>query len=208
MKRLAIRSFTAAVLVMLLLPAFAHAQAHLQLIGGTTRAADTNPFFGAAIGVRVGAIEFDLEGGRFTDILAKGVLDALNDLQRQKGLPVQGIASVPATYALASVRIIPGAGPVRPFVSGGFGVARMTPRIDVVVEGISLGDVFGLTSLGAQTKPMASAGAGLRLDFGKMHVEGGYRYLAVFSDFKTLNFTASSVTTHVHNVYGAVGVSF
>lgn len=208
MIRRAICVLTIALCSVVVMPAVAHAQAHMQLLGGVTSAAEQNPFFGASIGARLGAIEVGIEGGRFNDILSKGVLDALNQLQEERGLPVQGIASVPATYALASLRVIPGVGPVRPFISGGVGVARMTPRIDVVVDGISFGDVFGLTSLGAHTEPMASVGAGLRIEAGRMHVEGGYRYLVIFSDFRSLNFSADTAHTRINSVYGAVGVRF
>lgn len=206
--RSGIRAVVMTVCLLALVPGVVRAQAHLQVLGGVTDAAEQHPFFGAAVGLRAGAIEFGIEGGRFSDILATGVLDALNELQRERGLPVQGIASVPATYALASLRVIPGVGPVRPFVVGGVGVARMTPRIDIVVDGISFGDVFGLTSLDARTEPMAAVGAGLRIDGGRVHVEGGYRYLVIFSDFRTLNFSSNSVLTRVNNIYGAVGVRF
>jgi hypothetical protein len=189
-------------------PAVAEAQAHLQLLGGVTSAAERQPFFGAALGVRIGAVEIDVEGGRFTDILPKGVLEGLNDLQRQRGLPVQGIASVPALYALGSFRIIPGAGPFRPFLSAGVGVARLSPQIDVVVDGISLGDVFGLTSFQSQIEPLAAVGAGLRIGAGPVHVEGGYRYLMVFNDFKTLNLDSSGMLARVNSVYVALGVGF
>jgi hypothetical protein len=189
-------------------PTPAAAQAHLQLIGGVTSAAERQPFFGAALGLRIGVLEVDLEGGRFTDLLSKGVLGALNDLQRERGLPVQGIASVPATYGLGSLRVIPGAGPFRPFVSAGFGVARLSPRINVVVEGISLGDVFGLTSFESRTEPLAAVGAGLRIGAGALHVEAAYRYLVIFNDFKTLNFSANGTLTRINSVYGALGVGF
>lgn len=194
-------------LAVVLTPAAARAQVHLQLLGGATSAAARQPSFGAAIGVRVKFIEIDVEGGRFNDVLSKGVLDGLNELQRQRGLPIQGIASVPANYVLGSLRVIPGAGPFRPFVTAGFGLARLSPRINVVVDGISLGDVFGLTSFGSRTEPMATVGAGLRLDGRVLHVEGGYRHIVIFSDFRTLNF-AGSGPTHVNSVYGAVGVRF
>lgn len=191
----------------LMVPTPADAQAHLQLLGGVTNAADRAPFFAGGIGVRISFIEFDVEAGRFQDVLAKGVLDALNQLQESKGLPVQGIAKVPATYAFGSLRIIPGGAGIRPFVSGGFGYARLEPRIDVVVDGISFGDVFGLTSFDPVTKPMAVASAGLRLETGRVHVEGGYRYIAIFSDFKS-NFSNTSVMTSVNAFYGALGVKF
>lgn len=208
MTRRTIGVVTIALFAVVLTPALVRAQAHMQLLGGVTSAAAQKPFVGAAIGLRLGAIELDLEGGRFNDILAKGVLDGLNQLQEDRGLPVQGIASVPATYALASLRVIPGVGPVRPFITGGVGLARLTPRINVVVEGISFGDVFGLTSLGAYTEPMASVGAGLRIETKRMHVEGGYRYIEIFSDFKTLNVSTNAAHTRISSVYGAVGVRF
>lgn len=199
--------FSAAVVCAILAPRPASAQAHLQLIGGMTSAAEQQPFFGAQIGMRLSFVEIDIEAGHFQDVMSKGVLSALNELQRQRGLSVQGIASVPAEYAVGSVRIIPGAGPFRPFISGGYGFARLRPRIDVVVEGISFGDVFGLTSFSAQTEPMVNLGAGVRIEGGKMHVEVGYRYVAIFTDFRGFNIN-SNVITHVNSAYGALGVRF
>ena len=188
-------------------PIPAWAQAHLQILGGVTNAAENEPFFGAGLGFRASFIEFDIEGGRFQNILPKGVLDALNQLQRDRGLPVQGIASVPATYAFASLRIIPGIGVVRPFVQAGGGMARLSPRIDVEVAGIDFGDVFGLTSLGSRTEPMAVLGAGLRIGGRKGHVEAGYRYVAVFSDFRGFNVT-NDVITYANAIYVAIGAGF
>jgi hypothetical protein len=195
-------------LATVLLPSAAQGQAHLQLIGGMTSAAERKAFFGAGLGVRVGFAEIDIEGGRFTDILSEGVLDGLNELQRQRGLPIQGIASVPATYALGSLRFIPGVGPVRPFLSAGVGIARLSPRINVVVDGISLGDVFGLTSVESQNEPLAAIGAGLRVGTRAFHLEGGYRYLMIFTDFKTLNLSNNNLLTRVNSVYAALGVGF
>jgi hypothetical protein len=186
----------------------ASAQLHLQLVGGVSNAAEQQPFFGGGLGLRLVFIEIDAEVGRFRDILPKGVLDAANELQERLGLPVQGIASVPATYAVGSLRIIPGAGPFRPFVGVGVGVARLEPRIEVVIDDISFGDVFGLTSLGSRTEPMLMLGAGLRIG-GKTHVEAGYRYVVVFSDFRPdTNFGNDKVLTYVNAVYGGIGVGF
>jgi hypothetical protein len=186
----------------------AAAQVHLQFLGGVTRAGETQPFVGGGLGLRIGFVEIDGEVGRFKDILPKGVLDAANDLQEQFGLPVQGIASVPATYAVGSLRFIPAAGPFRPFLSVGYGVARLDPRIDVVVEGISFGDVFGLTSLGKRTEPMVMLGAGLRVG-NKAHLELGYRYVVVFSEFEPdTNFDNDQVLTYVNALYAGVGVGF
>jgi hypothetical protein len=195
-----------ALLAVVAMPAVARAQVHLQLLGGMTSAAGREPFIGGGIGARLSFIEIGVEAGRLNDVLPRGVLDALNELQREQGLPVQAIASVPATYAFASLRIIPGIGVVRPFVQGGFGMARLEPRVEVNVGGISLGDVFGLTSFAAQTEPMAVAAGGVRIG-NKSHVEVGYRYVVIFSDFRGFN-RNSGVLTYVNALYGAVGVGF
>jgi hypothetical protein len=181
--------------------------AHLQLIGGITDAAERAPMFAGAIGLRVSFIEFDVEVGHFTDVLAKNLLDALNEYQRERGLPIQAIAEVPATYALGTLRLIPGAGPIRPFLSVGGGVARLRPRLNIVVEGISLGDLFGLAVLGSINEPMATAGAGIRIDPGRVHFELGYRFVAVFTNYRGFNISANGAT-YVNNFYGALGVRF
>ena len=68
--------------------------ARFERLGGVTNAAENDPFFGAGLGFRASFIEFGIEGGRFQNILPKGVLDALNQLQRDRGLPelVVGLA--------------------------------------------------------------------------------------------------------------------
>ena len=55
---------------------------------------------------------------------------------------------------------------------------------------------------------MAALGAGLRFDAGTIHVEGGYRYVAIFSDFRTISLSTGTVITHFNSVYGALGVRF
>jgi hypothetical protein len=120
---------------------------------------------------------------------------------------VQAIAKLPATYVLGNLRLISPAGPVQPFLSAGAGIARLEPRFEVVIAGISLGDVFGLTSTTPQTEPMATAGGGVRIDVGRGHLDVGYRYLVVFSDFG-LESGLRVGRTHVNSVYGMLGISF
>ncbi len=184
-------------------------QVHIQLLGGTTETAGRHPFVAGDIGVKLGPFEIDAEAGRMQNILPKGILDLLNQLQRQHGLPVQATASLPANYALLSARLIVPSGWLQPFVAAGAGAVRLQPRLDVTVDGVSLGDVFGLTGFGAQTAPAAAASAGLRLDFDKVFVDGAYRYLGVFSDFRPdLNLSNDRVLIHVQSVYVALGVRF
>ncbi|MCC7009835.1 MAG: hypothetical protein IT184_13595 [Acidobacteria bacterium] len=199
-----------ALLISVIMPARAWSQAaaaHLQILGGVTDAAERAPMFGAALGLRLTFIEVDVEAGHFNNVLSKTLLDALNDLQRERDLPVQAIAELPANYVLGTLRIIPAAGPIRPFLSVGGGVARLKPRLKIVVEGISLGDVFGLTTLGSQDEPIATVGAGLRIDPGKIHLEVGYRLVAVFTNYRGFNISANGAT-YVNNIYGALGVRF
>ncbi len=185
------------------------AQVHLQALGGDTNAAANAPFYAGALGVKVGFIEVDAEVGRFHNVLPKGVLDAIGRLEQQHNLPVQVVASVPATYGLLSVRLMAPTGPIQPFVGGGVGVARLEPRLNVTVEGVTLGDVFGLTAFHPQTKPMAAALAGLRGDFGPVEVEGGYRYVVIFSKFHpSISTTGGDILTGLNSVYAGLGIRF
>jgi hypothetical protein len=188
-------------------PAFAQVQ--LQGLGGMTDAASRAPFYAGAIGIKVSFLELDLEGGHFNNVLPSGVLSALEQLEQQHNLPVQAIASVPATYGLAQLRLIAPHGALKPFVGGGLGVAHLEPQIDVSVSGINVGDVFGLTAFQPQNETMAVATAGLRLDVGAINVEGGYRYIVIFSQFTpSTNTNTDQVLTHVNAVYGALAIRF
>jgi hypothetical protein len=186
----------------------AQAQVSAKVLGGVTRAAATEPFIAGSLGLRAGFIEVEGEVGRLFDILPSGLLDRLNDLQREQGLPVQAIAKMPATYAMGNLRIISPVGPVRPFGTVGAGIARVEPTFDVVVAGISLGDVFGLTSVNPRTQTMLMAGAGVRIDVGRSGLlEVGYRYLLLFADFG-LESGLTIGRPDVNVVYGALGFRF
>lgn len=209
MRRVILGTFAPLVLT-LALTAPANAQVHMQLAGGMTSAADRQPFLGAGLGFRIGFFEIDVEGGRMMDILPKGILAQLNDLQRERNLPITAIAIMPANYALGTVRFISPAGPIRPFINGGAGVARVEPKFKVVVADISLGDVFGLTSFEPRTVPMAAAGGGVRFDIGRSGmIDIGYRYVRLFTDFRPLlDFDNNGVLTSVNTVYVAFGTRF
>lgn len=193
----------------LVLPTAAFAQVQLQGLGGMTDAASRAPFYAAALGIKVSFIEVDLEAGRFNNVLPSGVLDALQQFEQRHNLPIQAIASVPATYGLAQLRLIAPHGALKPFVGGGLGVAHLEPQIDVSVSGINLGDVFGATAFQPQNETMAVGTAGLRLDLGAINLEGGYRYIVIFSQFTPSTDTNNDkVLTHVSTVYGALAIRF
>jgi hypothetical protein len=193
----------------LLTAAPALAQVQLQGLAGMTDAAERAPFYGAALGIKLSFLEIDLEGGRMNNVLPSGVLDALHQLEQQNNLPVQAIARVPATYGLGQVRVIGPHGFIKPFVGGGLGVAHLEPQIDISVQGIDLGNVFGLTSFQSQNKTLGLVSAGLRFDFGPANFEGGYRYIVIFSQFQpSTNTSSDKVLTHVNTIYGAIAVRF
>jgi hypothetical protein len=194
--------------VLALTAASAAAQVHLEILGGVTSAATRDPLVGAGLGFKVSFVEIDAEVGRMQNILPRGILDLANQLQQDRGLAVQGIASVPATYALASVRVIGSSGPLKPFLSAGLGIARLEPRFEVTVQGISLGDVFGLTRFDTQQKGIAALGAGLRVDAGKVFVEGAYRYFRVFTDFDPSSLGTGRVVTNVNSAHVGIGIKF
>ncbi|HUF46228.1 MAG TPA: hypothetical protein VMM93_00365 [Vicinamibacterales bacterium] len=192
----------------LALPTTAAAQVSGRFLGGFTHAAEREPFLGAALGLRAGVIEIDGEVGRMFNILPDGLLERLNELQIEQGLPVQAIAKLPATYYMGNLRVFVPLGPVRPFVAVGAGVARLEPRFEVSVAGISLGDVFGLADAAPRTESLFAAGGGVRIHVGDHGlVEAGYRYLFVFTDFSL----ASGFRVgrpDVNNIYGAIGFRF
>jgi len=187
----------------------ARAQVQLQGLVGVTSAGETAPFYAAALGLRAGFIELDLEAGRLHNVVPKGILDAITELEREHGLPVRTAVSVPATYGLANLRVISPAGVFRPFASAGIGVARLEPRLDVTIDDISLGDIFGAADFGRQTKTMALVSAGVRLDFHAFNVEGGYRFFVIYSHFHpdtALN--GDNVLVSVSSAYAAIAIGF
>jgi hypothetical protein len=187
----------------------ARAQVHLQLLGGVTDTASRDALFGAGLGFRAGPVELDVEGGRMREILPTGIIDRLNQFQRDRGLPVQAVASLPATYGLASFRIIAPHSPVQPFIAVGAGLARLEPRLNVIVEGVSLGDIFGITRLDPVTAGMVTAAAGLRFDLGQVLVDAAYRYHGIYADFTPqLDFVRDKVLINVNSVYIGLGVKF
>ena len=177
-----------------------------QAVGGMTSAADQQIFLGGSIGKRAKFVEVDVEVGRMRDILPKGLFDALNQLQEERGLPVRAIARLTNTYVTGNVRFISPTGPVRPFVGGGVGLAHLVPKFEISVLGVDLGDLFGTTSFEPVNKLMLNGGGGLSFDVGpQATIDVGYRYLVVDTDYVPVNLeTGFSVKAHVFYVaFGA-----
>jgi hypothetical protein len=192
------------------LAAPAAAQVHLQIDGGITRAARTDQFVAGELGVRLAFLEIDIEGGRLNDVLPKGILSQLDQLQRDRGLAVQVRPSLPASYVLGSIRLISPGGFIKPFITAGYGMARVEPRLDVVIPSLPVSDVFGIATSKAETDPMLAGGLGLRITVApRVHADIAYRYLRIFSDFHAdTNFGNDRVLTSAHVAYAGLGVQF
>jgi len=187
----------------------ASAQVQLQGLGGRTDAAEHAPFFAGVLGIKITFLEIDLEGGRLQNVLPSGILDQIHRLEQDHGLPLQAIVRVPATYGAGSVRFIVPAGVFQPFVSGGLGVARLQPKFDAAISGINISDLLGGRIIEPQNATIAIIGAGVRLDFHAVNIEGGYRYYAIFSHFvRTLDFSRDQVVSSVQAIYGALAFRF
>lgn len=207
------RHFTAALcLAVLAVASSAAAQVHLQLNGGATRAARTDSFVSGELGARLKFVEIDVEAGRMNDVLPDGIIAELDRLQRARGLAVQLRPSLPASYVLGSIKLISPAGGVKPFVSAGYGLARVEPRVDVNVPSLPIADVFGIAVAKKENDPMVTFGAGLRITAApdeRVHVDIGYRYVRIFSDFRfDTDLENDRVLTNAHTVYAGVGVRF
>jgi hypothetical protein len=190
----------------------ASAQVHLQINGGATRASRTDSFVSGELGGRLKFLEIDLEAGRMNDVLPKGIIAELDQLQRARGLAVQLRPSLPASYVLGSIKLISPAGGLKPFVSAGYGIARVEPRVDVNVPSLPIADVFGIAVAKKENDPMVTFGAGLRITAApddRVHVDVGYRYVRIFSDFRfDTDLGNDRVLTNAHSVYAGLGVRF
>lgn len=179
----------------------AHAQGLIQAMGGITTTADENPFFAGVLGGKVGPIEIDGEFGRLTNIVPKRIADASLSLSGGEAK-----AELPAWYGMGSVRLIAPAGPVQPFVRVGAGAARLHPQFTATDPDVDAEIVFGE---GDTTKFLLGAGGGLRVEAGRVLIDGGYRYMRVFQKYRSdSDFNNDDVLVNVHTVYVALGVRF
>jgi hypothetical protein len=180
----------------------ADAQVLVQAIGGMAKTAETKPVFAGAIGGKAGPVELGVEGGRFLNIAPKSIFDAT---LAATGGTVD--ADMPAWYGMGTIKLIAKSGAVQPFVQAGAGAARLHPEFDGSDPRVTLSSQFGET--GDTTKFMAAAGAGLRLKVDKLLVEGGYRFVRVFTNFEpNSNFADDKVLVNAHMFYVSLGFHF
>jgi hypothetical protein len=183
-------------------PRPANAQVLVQVIGGMTKTAETKPVFAGAIGGKAGPVELGVEVGHFDTIAPKTIFDAT---LAASGGKVD--ADLPAWYGMGNLKFIAKSGAVQPFVQVGAGAARLHPMLDGSAPNVTLSSQFGES--GDTTKFLAAAGAGLRLKVQKVIVEGGYRFIRVFTNFEpNSNFKDDKVLVNAHMFYVSLGLHF
>lgn len=188
----------------------AAAQVHVQIDGGTAKAAERDSFVAGHVGIKLAFLEVDLEGGHLNNVIPSDIVDRLSQVLQSQGVPVQAHASLPATYVEGRARLIAPGGVLRPFASVGAGVARIQPKLDVAIDGVSIPDVFGIAVAKKENDSLVTVGLGLRVPLGsRAHAEFGYRYFGIFSHFKAdLNLGNDRILAGANVVYAGIGAKF
>lgn len=197
--RLVLRSLV--VTSILLSPAIVSAQGQsgfVQGFGGATFGTTTmDGLFGGGVGATLTPnVELVGEAGYMRDTIPSNGIASLAGL----GSSLLGIGlRVPAFYADGGVRLLTSGGPVRGYVEGTAGAARLRARLDLPgnpfgIENI-INDALGSVSV---TKPLVGIGGGVVIQAGRLFFDGGYRYKRIFT----------SGGIDVNQIRGAIGVAF
>ncbi len=189
-------------------PAFAQGDAHRGFVGGlagVTVHEQTGGVLGAQAGVRLaGGFHLIGEGGLLRNVLpaqVQGDIDIVSALLGLGGASDEVDARLQALYGFGGVRWSPAGGPVAPFVESGFGMARLTFRVDAGAGSDVAQEIEDdLRESVEATKPLFMAGGGVRAALGgPLSLDAGYRYSRIFTDEPAIN---------AHVVYGAIKVGF
>ena len=191
--------------VLVLLPGAAVAQdaprGYIQGMGGVAMAEETDSVYAGLGAWRVNDwVHVFGEVGRLRNALgedlgarlsaAEATIRANNQAQFNTAFPVVFEALVPTWYGLGGVRFRgPSAGRVSSYLEGGLGGARLDPQVRLTINGERLDNeaaaIVGLGDNRQQLEFIAGGGAGVALQvWRRIRVEGGYRYMRIFSDDK------------------------
>lgn len=198
------RTIGSAALMVTLSAGAASAQGMVQVVGGVTNQADQHPVLGAALAARGGALEIDVEGGRMFNIVPRETFD------RARQVSVGNAeAKLPAWYGMTSLKVMVPAGPVTPFVTGGLGLARLEPQVEVTSGSTTATVVFGDNGDSNRNKFLLGGGGGVRLGTGRTTLDLGFKYIRIFENYRTdTNFENDDVRVNVRMFYAALGVRF
>jgi hypothetical protein len=187
-------------------PASSSSRVSIGAIGGVGGAGKTSGLAGGELAFRLtDRIEVFGEGVGMRDLVTQPRRDLAarigNVLAVSQGRAVATSISVPTFYGGGGVRLmLTRAGGVRPYVTGGGGMARLTIKpvfllggADVTANLSQYGVTLGNDLTGTVTKAAVSAGAGVRANRGRWYVDGGVRVLTIRTDPEAINFIGAAV---------------
>ena len=173
-------------------PAPALVGIYVQAQGGALLNPRTTPTFGVEFGDHVGRDVVAFATLSYFDDIMDDAL--VNDLARLSRTLTSGTGRVfnlqgrdRGVSFVAGAKYHVGRGPVKPYVGGGAGTLAIRRRItdsragDVTAATLA---EFGIgdpaLTINSATRPLAEGAAGVDLDFGRTHVDVGYRYRRAF----------------------------
>ena len=205
-------------LAVLMAPAAVAAQGaprgYLQGLAGAARTVETDTVYAGLGAWRItDRVDVFGEVGRMRNAIGPELRDRLdaietglrasNTAQFGTEFPIVFEPLVPTWYGFGGVRAHgPSAGRLSTYVEGGAGTARLDPQVHLTVNGESLdSEAAVLTGLGdgrQQLEFLAGGGAGAAIQWKRLRIEGGYRFMRMFGDAKT----------NVNRVHAGAGWTF
>jgi opacity protein-like surface antigen len=192
--------------------------------GGMGASQVNSEFFGGSVGFNITPqIQITGDISRTQDVLSSFTKEDLtlvdSAISADIGLPFTSSVKMPTNYYVAGVRWgVPLRGNVRPYVSGGGGVAHMSPAPKFLVAGLdmtelAMKDALISNTFREETRPMATVGGGLAVVLARhLTVDFGYKYSAIFIDRNYLQDYEVSPHSHnridTHKMYVGAGVAF
>jgi opacity protein-like surface antigen len=161
----------------------------------------TSNSFGGEIGINVlPDLQVFIEGGHMGDVATPSISDAAKliagALSQSQPAPVGYSVKQPVTFGAAGLRyLIPVQSPVRPYVMGGLGLAKVQQQFAVTIGGTDVtstldqyGVQLGTDLSGSFTKLLLVVGGGVTYPVWQhLVVDLQYRYGRIFADDQGIN---------------------
>ena len=192
--------------------------------GGLGASEINTQFYGGSVGFNLTpTIQITGDISRAQDVLTPFTKEDLNLLDSavsaETGFPFSSSVKMTTNFYVAGVRVrLPGNSSVRPYISGGGGVAHMSPVPKFVVGGLDMTTLamqqeLVATTFREETRPMATVGGGIAVVLARhFTVDLGYKYSATFintdylQDYETSPHSHSRIDTH--KVFAGAGIVF
>jgi hypothetical protein len=161
----------------------AFAETRLQAFGGVTYGqSTTDTLYGGELSIGLGPhLELFGEAAYMRDTLDRNlILDAIDLAEPFTGVGVR----LSGLYGDGGVRILTSPAPIRAYVEGSAGMARLSPRVDIRSERFDVLEPFINTALDRihWTEPLIGAGGGLIVQPGPFTIDLGYRHKRILLD--------------------------